>query len=128
MPGLSLQVLPERYGVARLSPQHDLPEWAVQGSFYSITRTTDELSIVCMERNIPKGLTCEKGWLCMKVLGPLDFSLVGIMANLSSALAQVGVSLFAISTYDTDYLLVKADSSDTSTAALAAAGHTVIAG
>src|SRR5512140_3323027 len=105
---LRLQVLPESFAVCRLDPSAALPGWAQTGSFFSITRTQDELSIVCLESSIPADVLSEPGWRGFKIVGPLDFALIGILAGLSNALAQVGVSLFALSTYDTDYLLVRA--------------------
>lgn len=122
---LQLQVLPELYGVVRLPAATHVPGWALQGRFCSITRTEDELSVVCRQQDIPADLTCAPNWRCLKVVGPLDFALVGIMANLSSALASRNISLFAISTYDTDYLMVRADMLPTAVAALTAEGHTV---
>lgn len=123
--GLRLDILPGLYGVVKLAPQQAIPDWATLGDFFSITRTADELSLVCRQLDIPSGMTCEPGWRCLKVMGPLDFSLVGIMANLSAALAGQGISVFTISTYDTDYVLVKADNLNPAIAALKAAGHEV---
>ncbi len=79
----------------------------MRGSFVSITRTAEELSIVCPQRQVPAEIEREEGWRGMKIKGPLDFSLTGVLASLSTPLAQEGISIFAISTYDTDYLLVK---------------------
>ena len=84
------------------------PGW-VRGGFWSITQTSDELSIVCPQECVPGGVLHEGGWRVLKVPGPLSFALTGIMASISSALADAGISIFALSTYDTDYILVKAD-------------------
>ena len=84
------------------------PGW-VRGEFWSITQTSDELSIVCPQECVPSGVLHEGGWRVLKVLGPLSFALTGIVAFISSALADAGISIFALSTYDTDYILVKAD-------------------
>lgn len=105
--GISLKLLPDLYGVVRLDPHVSIPEWAAKDGFYSITKTSDELSIVCLQHQIPPTVVCERDWQILKVLGPLDFSLVGILASLSTPLALNGISIFAISTYDTDYILVK---------------------
>jgi hypothetical protein len=85
-----------------------VPDW-VRGEFWSISRTPDELSIVCPQECVPGGVQHEGGWKVLKVLGPLSFALTGIMASISSILDEAGISIFAVSTYDTDYILVKAD-------------------
>lgn len=104
---LTMKVLQETYGVCRLDVGEAIPAWALKGGFFAVTRTEDELSIVCEEGNIPEGLICEKSWKVLKVEGPLDFALVGILASISRVLADKGVSIFAVSTYDTDYILLK---------------------
>lgn len=104
---LKLSVMEEALGVCRMQASEAIPQWAQKGKFFSITRTEDELSIVCDEENIPREVTVERGWRCLKVEGPLDFSLTGILSSLAGPLAAAKVSIFAISTYDTDYLLVK---------------------
>lgn len=82
--------------------------------------------MVCPEADVPSGVLAEAGWRCLKVQGPLDFALVGVMASLTGPLAAAGVSLFALSTYDTDYLLVKAGNLAQAVDALESAGHTVV--
>lgn len=104
---LTMKLLKEKYGVCRLDKTESIPEWAKNSSFFSITKTEDELSIVCCEDNIPKHIKCEKDWRVLKIEGPLDFSLIGILSSISTILAQNGISIFAISTFDTDYILVK---------------------
>jgi len=106
-PTLTLTVMPGRWAVCRLDAQAVLPDWAFSGDFFSITRTTDELSMVCSEAGVPEGVLCERGWAGLKVEGPLAFSLTGVLASLAQPLAEAGISIFAVSTYDTDYLLVK---------------------
>jgi len=106
---LTLSLLPNLYAISRLPAEADLPHWAEKGDFVSITRTPDELSIVCLQENVPPTVKSERNWRCLKVAGPLDFALTGVLASLASALAAAGVSLFALSTFDTDYLLVKED-------------------
>ncbi|WP_334295851.1 ACT domain-containing protein [Clostridioides difficile] len=97
----------EEYAVCRLNNDSKIPTWIDTEKFYSITRTDDELSVVCLNNNIPSDVKSEKEWRILKILGPLDFSLVGILSKLSSLLADNKISIFAISTYDTDYILVK---------------------
>lgn len=104
---LTMRLLDEKYGVCRLDKNELIPQWAQKSDFFSITKTSDELSIVCPQDNIPNDIKCERDWRILKVEGPLDFSLVGILASISAVLAKEGISIFAISTYDTDYILVK---------------------
>ncbi|OGY79061.1 MAG: amino acid-binding protein [Candidatus Kerfeldbacteria bacterium RIFCSPHIGHO2_02_FULL_42_14] len=106
---LSLKVLPMKVGICRLEKEARIPDWAIVGGFFSVTRTDDELSVVCMEENIPEDVKCEKGWRVFKVEGILDFSLTGILASIANPLAQAKISIFAVSTFDTDYILVKED-------------------
>lgn len=104
---LTMKLLNKKYSVCRLDKNDTMPTWALQGDFFSITKTKDELSIVCLQENIPDNIKCEKDWRILKVEGLLDFSLVGILASISSLMAQQQISIFALSTYDTDYILVK---------------------
>ncbi|AKB19990.1 MULTISPECIES: ACT domain-containing protein [unclassified Methanosarcina] len=108
---LTLSILEGRFGVCKLETGSEIPAWVCGSSFYSITRTLEELSVVCQESsipsNIPAGTQVERGWNCLKVEGPLDFELTGILAEISRTLADKGISIFAVSTYDTDYILVR---------------------
>ena len=115
-----LRVLPGRYAICRLEPQEALPS-----SFFSVTRTADELSVVCVEERAPAGVQCELGWRILQVAGPLEFSLTGVLVAIATPLAEAGVSIFAISTFDTDYVLVKEDDLVKAVDALRAAGHRV---
>ena len=119
-----LGLLPGRYAVCRLESGDSPPTWA-RGGFVSLTRTPDELSVVCAEESVPAAARCERGWRCLKVLGPLDFALTGVLAALAAPLAKANVSIFAISTYDTDYLLLPDASLERAVAALTGAGHEV---
>jgi hypothetical protein len=121
---LNLIILTEELTIVQLPPDKKIPNW-VSGNFYSITRTEDELSIVCNQDIVPKNTKADKGWRAFKILGPLDFSLVGILANLSTILAKVNISIFSISTYNTDYLLVKKENLKKATKTLESAGHNV---
>ncbi|HEX2952634.1 MAG TPA: ACT domain-containing protein [Bacillota bacterium] len=122
---MKLQLLDERFGVCRLAPDEVLGSWAMNGKFCSVTRTADELSVVCLEERIPENVRSERGWRCIQVVGPLDFSLVGILAKLSSILAEASVSIFAISTFDTDYILLKESNLDGAVQALREAGYEI---
>jgi hypothetical protein len=118
-------LLPENLAVCRLPPDAPLPDWLDTAGFFSLTRTADELSLVCPQQAVPAGVLCERGWRGLKVQGPLDFALVGVLSGLTAVLARASVSIFAISTYDTDYLLVKHTDLARAVAALRAAGYTV---
>ncbi len=90
-----------------------MPDWAIRSTdFLSITRTADELSIVCEEDNIPAGIKAEKGWRAIRVEGPLDLKMTGILSSILDPLAEAKISIFAVSTYETDYILVKSDRID----------------
>lgn len=101
-------MLPDTFAVCRLEPEAPLPAWAIQGAFFSLTRTAEELSLVVAQEQIPSEIASERDWKALKVEGPLDFALTGILVSLCAPLAEAGVSVFALSTYDTDYLLIKA--------------------
>lgn len=102
-----LIVLPEAFVICRLGSEAPMPPWATAGKFISITRTADELSIVCCQDAMPEGVMCEPGWRCLRVAGTIPFSVVGVLASLTALLAKAGIPLFAVSTFDTDYVLVK---------------------
>ncbi len=104
---LELALLPDALAICRLDPATPLPPWAQEGAFHSITRTVHELSVVCAEHLVPGNVRCERGWRCLAVNGPLDFTLTGVLAGLAAPLAEAGISIITISTFDTDYLLVK---------------------
>jgi hypothetical protein len=103
----AVSLLAERFTICRFSSEDPIPEWSKNNVFLSITKTADELSVVCPESCVPHNAKCENDWRVFKVEGPLDFSLIGILASLSTIMANNGISIFAISTYDTDYILVK---------------------
>lgn len=106
---LTLSLLPETLAVARLPAGAALPGWVDWSDpFVTVSRTRDELSVVCPEARVPAEAQAERGWRGFKVEGPLDFALTGILARLAAPLAEAGISIFAISTFDTDYLLVRA--------------------
>jgi hypothetical protein len=120
-----LTVLPGCFAMVRLAADAPLPPWAAQGGFFSVTRTSDELSVVCAVDQVPSGVATETGWRALKVKGPFALSEIGVLAALAAPLAWAKVSLFAISTFDTDYLLVSEERLDIAIAALKDAGHSV---
>jgi hypothetical protein len=124
-PTLSLCLMPARLAVCRLAPEAPLPSWANGPGFLSVTRTGDELSIVVEEGRVPEDVQREGGFRPLRLEGTFDFSQVGILASVLSPLAQAGISIFAVSTYDTDYVLVKDADLAGAVAALRAAGHGV---
>ncbi len=126
---LVVDVRPGDYSVARLDPDAPVPAGLLEASgLVSVTRTPDELSILCPTEVAPESDTGEHGWRLLTVRGPLEFTLTGIMAALSGELAAAGVSLFALSTYDTDHLLVKGENLERAVRALSEAGHEVVRG
>ena len=125
VPRLPLTILRDSFAICRLRPDESIPSWALSGGFCSLTRTPDELSIVCAQELVPEGVEAVRGWKSLKVEGKLDFNLVGVLSSLASSLARVGVSTFVISTYETDYLLVKESDLDRAVAALRKAGHDI---
>jgi len=112
--------------ICRLEPKANIPDWADAAGFVSITRTSDELSIVCAEANVPDGVKSDRGWRCFKVEGPLDLSLTGLLSSLVSPLAEARINIFAISTFDTDYLLVKEEKVTRAAEVLSRSGHRLL--
>jgi len=124
-PTLTLHLLPETFAVCQLPPESPAPEWAA-GALVSVTRTREELSIVCEEGCVPAGVKRQGGFRCLTVAGPLDFATTGVIAALAGPLADAGISLFPLGTYDTDYLLVRKDDLVRVAATLREAGHQVV--
>lgn len=123
---MTLRLTNDRLCVCQLPKDALLPVWAANApGFCAITRTEEELSIVCAASVVPAGVRQEPGWRAFKVDGPLDFALTGILASLAGPLAKAGVSIYALSTYNTDYVLVKESQLDEAIDALRAVGHTV---
>lgn len=122
---LRLNVLDRLLAVCRLDPGEKLPTWATQADFFCVTRSPDELSVVCPEGNVPEDVKCEKGWRILQLAGPFEFSLTGVLASVLDPLARAGVSIFAVSTFDTDYVLLKEESLPAAIVALRESGHEV---
>lgn len=125
---MNLVILDMLFSVVKLPPKEEIPFWAGKGEFFSITRTNEELSIVCPTSNVPDSILkdVEHDWKCIKVEGVLDFALTGILSSLANPLAENNISIFAISTFNTDYLLIKVDSIEKAKSVLENAGHTFI--
>jgi hypothetical protein len=122
---LTLSIMPGAFAICRLDDGAAIPRWALRGSFVSVTRTADELSIVCPQSDVPEGMQCSRWWRCLRVEGPLDLSITGVLASLTTTLASARISLFAISTFNTDYLLVQEKNLKEALVALSSAGHNV---
>lgn len=122
MAGHAFHVLQGTYAVCRLAPDAKRPTWAA-GDFVSVTATVEELSIICPAKLVPADVRAERDWRVLKVAGPFPFDTVGVLAALAAPLAAAKVSVLAVGTFDTDYLLVKADALDAALRALAGAGH-----
>ncbi len=122
---LRLFLLDCRLAVCRLGPDDEVPGWAGGGPFSSVTRTSQELSIVCREDAVPEGIAREGGWRIFQVEGPLDFALTGVLASIAGPLGEAGVSLFALSTFDTDYVMVRENDVEAAVSALRRPGHAV---
>ena len=125
-PHLPLEVLPDTLAVCRLAADAPLPTWAVApGRFVTISRTADELSVTAPQASVPSDIQCEREYRALRVKGPLSLDLIGILASIAEPLAEAGLSIFAISTFDTDYVLVKARDLDAAVTTLEHAGHQV---
>jgi hypothetical protein len=125
-PKLPLRVLPDTLAICRLPPEADIPAWATRPSaFVTISRTATELSITAVQPVVPGRTDCERDYRAFQVRGPLPLNLVGILASIAELLAAAGLSIFAISTHETDYVLVKARDLDNAVQALERAGHQV---
>jgi uncharacterized protein len=122
---VQLYVLDELYAVARLEPDAPLPEWARGSHFWSVTRSDSELSVVCRQDDVPPEVSAERGWCAFELAGPLDFSLTGVVASLVVPLAEADIPLFVLSTFETDYVLVREHDLHRSVEALTSAGHSV---
>jgi hypothetical protein len=122
---LELSLLPERFAISRLAADSPLPAWATQGPFFSVTHTGEELSIVTELSRVPVGVQSQPGWRVLKVHGPFVLSEIGVLAALTAPLAEAKISLFAVSTFDTDYLLLASETLPAAIAALEQAGHSI---
>ncbi len=125
MKKLSLSLLPHKYAVCQFHPDKHIPYWSLLGDFVSLTRTPEELSIVCQQDNVPDDIEAEREWCCVQVQGAFDFSAAGVHASLAVPLAKADISVLAIATYATDYLLIKEEDVDRALLVLEQAGHSI---
>jgi hypothetical protein len=125
-PRLPLELLADTLAICRLDAGAAVPTWTAQSSgFLTVSRTAEELSITALQRAVPADVSCERDYRALRVRGPLPLNLVGILTSIADPLAEVGLSICAISTYDTDYVLVKARDLEAALRALERAGHQV---
>ncbi|WP_164473451.1 ACT domain-containing protein [Deinococcus psychrotolerans] len=126
-PHLTLSILggadPTEFAVAQWPPDFILPSGLLSGSFFSLTRSEDELSLVCEASLVPEGVQHQAGWAALKLHGPFDFALTGILTAVLNPLRDAGIGIFAVSTFDTDYVLVKRERLSEALTALKEAGH-----
>lgn len=122
---LKLRLLEGTYAVCQLEASAPIPPWAEGEGFVSISRSDGELSMVCRQERVPAGTKAEREWSCLKLEGPFEFSLTGVLASVLNPLAAAGVGIFAVSTYNTDYVLLKQTHLSLATQALESAGHIV---
>jgi uncharacterized protein len=120
-----LTLFPEHFAISRLAADAAIPDWATQGPFFSVSRTGDELSIVCELSRVPVGVQSQPGWRVFKVHGPFVLSEIGVLSALAAPLAEAKISLFAVSTFDTDYLLVASETLSAAISVLELAGHLI---
>lgn len=125
---LTLSRLSGLLAVCKLPEDAAIPDWAYNRDFLALVRTPDELTVVCPQDNVPDGVIAERGWVALKVHGPLEFNMVGVLAQVSTTLAESGVSIYSISTYETDYFLLKETRLEVACSALVRAGHTIVDG
>lgn len=121
---LTLQLLPQTFALCTLPPDATIP--ALDTDFYSLTHTPDELSLVVPESLAPSDATIEPGWRCLQVQGPLPFDMVGVLAGLTAPLATANISIFSLSTYQTDFLLIRQNDIDRACQTLSDAGHSIL--
>lgn len=124
---LKFRRLPGVYAIVRLAPGSSVPDWATKGEFTSITRTADELSVVCPAGNLPADVHSPHRWICLKLEGPFPFSQTGVLLSFIEPLSNGGVPIFAISTYDTDYVLIQEEYAGDAVSALQQVGHELLA-
>src|SRR5438067_5715468 len=125
MKNLNLLLLPDTYAVCEFHPDQHIPYWSLLGNFVSLTRSNEELSIVCQQDNVPDDVVAERGWRCVQVQGVFGFSEAGVHVSLAVPLAEADISVLAIATYATDYLLIKEENTDRALQVLRKAGHTI---
>ena len=124
---LKFRRLQKTYAIVKLEADSPVPEWAARGEFTSVTRTLDELSIVCPADNLPPEVKSTHRWTCLKLEGPFAFELTGVLLSFIEPLSSNGIPIFAVSTFDTDYVLIQEESAGMALNELQRAGHELLA-
>ena len=122
----TLSTLNECYAVSQLESNAMFPDWATRGEYFSIIRTPDELTIICPRQHIPLDVSCTADWRGLKIEGPFDFNETGILTSIAKPLGLAGISILAISTYDTDYVLIQDAQSESGLSALESIGYQIV--
>ena len=125
---LKFSFVPGVFAICKLPATSPFPDWALKGSFTSVTRTAEELSIVCPADNLPRDVNSESHWTCFKLQGPFAFTQTGILASFIGPLSANAIPIFAISTFDTDYVLIEEDYAGIALNKLQEAGHQIVDG
>jgi len=120
---LKFRWIPGPYAIVRLAPDAAVPEWATRGEFTSVLRSAEELSIVCPADNLPRDVNTQHHWICLKLEGPFPFNLTGVLLSFLEPLSSRGIPIFAVSTYDTDYVLIQEEFQGAALDILRDAGH-----
>jgi len=123
---LTLRLLPESFAICRLDAGAALPDWAPQHAFTATIRTADELCIYCADGAVPPDVRAERGWRSFQLVGSFDFSEFGVIASVASPLAEAGISISVLATFDTDYIFVRAEALESASEILQAVGHRVV--
>lgn len=123
--GIELKELPGSYAICRLDSGHPIPAWADGDGFASISRTDDELSVVCRQDRVPAGVRMDGDWLCLKLVGPFAFDEAGVVLSVIRPLSENGIGIFVVSTFDGDHLLIKRADAEPATRLLTDVGHRV---
>ena len=123
---LRLGLVPGRYGVARLAPDAPVPGWAGGDGFWALVRADDEITVVCLEERIPDTVEAQRGWRCLRTIGPFAFDDTGIVSSLIAPLSDAGIGVFVVCTFDGEHLLVAESDLDRSKSILAAGGHSFV--
>ncbi|MGX9354530.1 ACT domain-containing protein [Roseobacteraceae bacterium S113] len=123
---MNLRVVPGRFGVARLDADHPIPDWFAGPGFRAIVHSDDETTVVCLENRIPDGVEAEKGWMCLRTIGPFPFEAAGVVQALITPLSSNGVGVFVVCTFDGEHVLLPASEAEAARRFLEAAGHVFV--
>jgi hypothetical protein len=126
MRNFRIRLLPDSVSVCRLPADAQIPRWALTSPVFSITRTTEELSVVCNTEGVPQDAQAQGPWRIFQLEGPIPFTETGVLAKILNPLAERKIGIFSISTFDTDYILVAANDVESAASALRAAGHAIV--